>query len=75
MAEFKTIVATHDANVVRVLVAALKAHGFNPVEGSDDGLPGLPGVTGTGGIPVRVPAAEAEDARLLAEALLEEMRR
>lgn len=74
MTEFETIAASHDASVVRVLVAALRAHGFHPLEGGEDGLPGMPGVTGADGIPVRVPAAEARDAKLLAEALLEEMR-
>jgi hypothetical protein len=57
------------------LTAALSAHGFHPLEGGNDGLPGLPGVIGPRGIPVVVPEAEALDARVLAEALLREMTR
>ena len=41
--------------MARVLIAALKAHGFHPREGGDSGLPGLPGVYGPKGIPIEVP--------------------
>ncbi|WP_374624903.1 hypothetical protein [Devosia sp.] len=59
--------------MARVLIAALKAHGFHPREGGDSGLPGLPGVYGPKGIPIEVPEDEADDARLLAGALLRDM--
>jgi hypothetical protein len=57
----------------RVLVVALKAHGFHPLEGGEGGLPGLPGVFGPKGVPVQVPEEEARDAKVLAEDLLKEM--
>ena len=59
--------------MARVLITALKAHGFHPREGGDSGLPGLPGVYGPKGIPIEVPEDEADDARLLAGALLRDM--
>ena len=58
-----------------MLIAALKAHGFHPKEGGDSGLPGLPGVYGPRGIPIELPEEEAEDGRVLAEALIAEMLR
>ncbi len=59
--------------IARVLIVALKAHGFHPLEQSD-GLPGLPGVIGPRGLPIQVPEDEAADAKVLAEALVAEMR-
>jgi len=70
---FETIAEVSDPSAARVLVAALKAHGFHPLGGGEDGLPGLPGVIGPRGIPIAVPEREASDARVLAEALLREM--
>lgn len=69
---FETIAEVADPSVARVLVAALKAHGFHPLEGGDSGLPGVPRLFSEG-IAVEVPEEEAADARLLAEALLREM--
>lgn len=69
---FETITHVEDPARARVLIAALRAHGFNPLE-NGDGLPGLPGVVGPRGIPIRVPEDEARDARILAEDLLREM--
>lgn len=73
--EYTEILTSRDSNKVRVITAALRAHGFHPLEGDEDGIPGMPGVTGLYGIAIRVPVAEAEDARALAEALANEMRR
>lgn len=70
---FETIAQVEDPSVARVLIAALKAHGFHPLEGGESGLPGLPGVVGPRGITIAVPAEEAADARLLGAALLKEM--
>ncbi len=58
-----------------MLIAALKAHGFHPREGAESGLPGLPGVYGPKGIPIELPEDEVGDGRILAEALVTEMRR
>ncbi len=69
----ETIAEVQDPSVARVLITALKAHGFHPLEGGDSGLPGLPGVFSPRGVAIRVPEHEADDARTLAEALLAEM--
>lgn len=70
---FETIAEIQDSAVARVLIAALKAHGFHPLEGGENGLPGMPGVYGPRGIGIAVPEAEADDARALAEDLVREM--
>lgn len=73
---FETIVELDNASEARVLVMALKAHGFHPLGDGEDGLPGLPGIRGLKGkIAIQVPEAEANDARLLANALLADMRK
>ncbi len=64
-----------DPSIARVLLAALKAHGFHPREGAEHGLPGLAGIYGPRGIPIELPEAEAADGRLLVADLLAEMRR
>jgi hypothetical protein len=64
------IMELFDDDKVRVIVAALKAHGFHPL---DAGTPGFPGVYNADGTPIAVPEDEARDARLLAEALLKDM--
>jgi hypothetical protein len=69
----ETIAEIADPAVARVLVAALRAHGFHPLGGGEDGLPGMPGITGARGIAIKVPEEEARDARLLADDLLRQM--
>lgn len=71
---FETIADVADPATARVLILALKAHGFHPLEGGDSGLPGLPGVYGPRGVAISVPEDEADDAKLLAETLLRDMR-
>ena len=73
MANFETVLTHPDAGIVRIIVTALKAHGFNPREEGTGGLPGMPGVDFGKGYRIEVPPGEAADARLLANALLEEM--
>src|SRR5690606_35175582 len=75
MAAFETIVEIADPSAARVLSLALKAPGLHPLPGGESGLPGMPGVFGPKGVAIRVPEDEAADARLLANSLLEEMRR
>lgn len=70
MTEFETIVKVKSEQRARVLIAALRAHGFTPKEVGDGGLPGI--FSGVG-IPIEVPADQARDARPLAEALLADM--
>ena len=72
---YETIAHVSDPALARVLIAALKAHGFHPLEGGQNGLPGLPGVVAPKGIPIDVPDEEAADGKLLAEDLLKEMLR
>lgn len=69
------IAQVDDSATARILILALKAHGFHPMEGGDSGLPGLPGVFGPRGVAIQVPEAEAPDARVLAEALIADMRK
>lgn len=70
---FQTIVHVKDPSVARVLMVALKAHGFHPLEGGEGGLPGMPGVFSPTGVAVQVPENEATDATVLANDLLREM--
>jgi hypothetical protein len=71
---FEIIAEVADPAAARVLILALKAHGFHPLEGGDSGLPGLPGVYGPRGVAISVLEEEAEEARALAEDLLRQMR-
>ena len=68
-----TIADVEDTSLAIALNAALRAYGFHPAEGSERGLPGLPGVIGPRGIPILVPEDEAEDARVLAADLIKQM--
>jgi hypothetical protein len=70
---FETVATVEDPAVARVLLAALRAHGFHPREGAENGLPGFSGVYGLKGIPIELPEAEADDGKVLAEALVREM--
>jgi hypothetical protein len=66
---FVDVLTLRDPSRARVIVAALRAHGFHPLDTGTDGIPGLPGVTGLNGIAIRVPEHEAEDAKILADAI------
>jgi hypothetical protein len=70
---YETIAHVADPALARVLIAALQAHGFHPLDSGQNGLPGLPGVVAPKGIPIRLPDEEARDGRLLAEDLLKQM--
>jgi hypothetical protein len=70
---FVTVAEVDDPSVARVLIAALKAHGFHPLEGGEDGLAGFPGVYGPGGIAIRLPEEEAGEGRVLANSLVHDM--
>jgi hypothetical protein len=73
---FETIAELDDFSEARVLATALRAHGFHPLGGGEDGLPGLPGIRSLRGlIAIQVPENEAGDARLLANSLLADMRK
>ena len=70
---YEIITYVSDPALARVLIAALQAHGFHPLESGENGLPGLPGVVAPKGIPIRIPDEEAAEARILAEDLLKDM--
>jgi len=70
---YETVAEIEDPSVARVLIAALKAHGFHPKEGGENGLPGLAGVYGPKGIAIELPEEEAADGKILADALVAEM--
>lgn len=73
MTDYETIVYVERESVARLMVTALRAHGFSPREIADGGLPGIgTGLTGKG-LAIAVPVEEARDARPLAEALLKDM--
>jgi hypothetical protein len=72
---FEVIAEVADPSVARVVLAALRAHGFHPMGGGEDGLPGMPGVTDPRGIAIQVPEDEAVDAKVLVDDLLRQMRR
>lgn len=70
---YQIIAHVENPSTARVLVVALKAHGFHPLESGEGGLPGLPNIFGPKGVPVQVPEDEVEDATILARDLLSEM--
>lgn len=72
--ELVTIAEVEDTSLAIALNAALRAYGFHPGEGTERGLPGLPGVIGPKGIPITVPEDEENDAKILVSDLLKQMR-
>lgn len=73
MTDYETILYVERESVARLMVAALRAHGFSPREIADGGLPGIGSAMTGKGLAIAVPAGEAADARPLAEALLSDM--
>ena len=70
---YQTIAQVKDLSAARVLIVALRAHGFHPLEQGEGGLPGVPNLFGSEGVAVQVPEDEASDATLLANDLLKDM--
>lgn len=73
MIDYETIIHVERESIARLMVAALRAHGFNPRDVADGGLPGIQSAMTDKGLAISVPAGEANDARPLAEALLADM--
>ncbi|MCB9992407.1 MAG: hypothetical protein H6873_01990 [Hyphomicrobiaceae bacterium] len=73
MPNFEPVFTHSDINLVRVIITALKAHGFHPREDGPINAASFPGFSETDGYAIEVPSSEAEDARLLAGHLHEEM--
>jgi hypothetical protein len=72
--DYETLLYVDDPSIARALITALKAYGFNPLEGGEAGIPGLPGIMGPRGIAIQVPENEVRDATPLASELLESMK-
>lgn len=70
---FTPIAQVKGQSQARVLLVALRAHGFHPLEPREGGLPGVPNLIGVDGFILEVPEDEAEDAALLAAELLKDM--
>lgn len=70
---FETVAHVSDPAQARVLIAALQAHGFHPLESGENGVPGFAGVVAPKGIPIRLPDEEAADGKLLVDDLLRQM--
>ncbi len=71
--KFQPIVQVKDSSQARILIVALRAHGFHPLEPREGGLPGMANLFGAEGFVVEVPEDEAADAELLAGELLKDM--
>ena len=57
-----------------MLITALKAYGFDPVEEGQDGIAGMPGIRGiSGDFALKVPDEQAKDAKILCDELLKQM--
>lgn len=70
---YQAIIQVRDQSQARVLLVALRAHGFHPLEPREGGLPGVPNLFGPDGFIIEVPEDEASDAELLAGQLLRDM--
>lgn len=70
---FTPIIQVKSRSTAQVMIVALKAHGFHPLDPREGGLPGVPNLFGPEGFIVEVPEDEAADATLLATDLLKDM--
>jgi hypothetical protein len=70
---FAPIAQVRDQATARVLLVALRAHGFHPLDLREGGLPGVPNLFGPDGFTVEVPEDEANDATILVTDLLKDM--
>jgi hypothetical protein len=71
--KFQAIAQVKDQSQARILLVALRAHGFHPLDLREGGLPGVPNLFGADGFILEVPEEEAADAMLLAGELLKDM--
>ena len=71
--KFAPIIQVKSQSVARVLIVALRAHGFHPLDPREGGLPGVPNLFGPEGFVVEVPEDEVGDATALAQDLLRDM--
>ncbi|ODT66922.1 MAG: hypothetical protein ABS75_25420 [Pelagibacterium sp. SCN 63-23] len=71
--KFQAIAQIKDQSAARVVLVALRAHGFHPLEPRDGGLPGVTNFFGPEGFVLEVPEDEANDAGVLVRDLLKDM--
>jgi hypothetical protein len=72
---FAPIAQVKDHSTARVILVALRAHGFHPLDLREGGLPGVPNIFGAEGFTIEVPEDEVGDATILAADLLKDMDR
>lgn len=72
---FAPVAQVRDQSIARVVIVALRAHGFHPLDLRDGGLPGVPNLFGSDGFTVEVPEDEVADATVLVGDLLKDMER
>jgi hypothetical protein len=70
---FTPIAQVREHSAARVLLVALRAHGFHPLDLREGGLPGVPNLFGREGFTIEVPEEEARDAEVLVADLLKDM--
>lgn len=70
---YQIIANVDNTSTARLLVVALRAYGFHPLDHGEGGLPGVGNIFGRGGVPVQVPEEEVADATILAMELLKTM--
>ena len=70
---FAPVAQVRDPSVARVMLVALRAHGFHPLDMRDGGLPGVPNLFGPDGFTIEVPEDEVADATILVGELLKDM--
>lgn len=70
---FAPVAQTREQSTARILIVALRAHGFHPLDLRDGGLPGVPNLFGPGGYTIEVPEDEVGDATVLVNDLLRDM--
>ena len=70
---FAPVAQVRDQSVARIVLVALRAHGFHPLDMREGGLPGVPNLFGRDGFTIEVPEDEVADATILVGDLLKDM--
>lgn len=70
---FAPVAQVKDHSIARILIVALRAHGFHPLDLREGGLPGVPNLFAADGVIIEVPEEEVSDATDLVADLLRDM--
>lgn len=73
MADFVVLANVDSESKAMVLISALRAHGFDALDIPEGGLPGINATYNTDGYPIVVLSAQAEDAKILFDDLMNNM--